>query len=213
MGFDVGSGLITILVVGLIPFAAVMATSFTKIVIVFALLKNAMGIPQIPPAMVTNGLALILTAFIMAPVLDKLAPAVNSTPGKQVAIDPAKAFADAREPMREFLAKHTTDDQREFFMTSATRIWPQSMREGLKNDHLLILLPSFTLSEINKAFKIGFLIYLVFVIIDLVVANVLLALGMSMMQPTMVSAPLKLLLFLAVDGWTRLVQLLVLSYQ
>jgi type III secretion protein R len=87
------------------------------------------------------------------------------------------------------------------------------MREGLKNDHLLILLPSFTLSEINKAFKIGFLIYLVFVIIDLVVANVLLALGMSMMQPTMVSAPLKLLLFLAVDGWTRLVQLLVLSYQ
>jgi type III secretion protein R len=213
MGFDVGSGLITILVVGLIPFAAVMATSFTKIVIVFALLKNAMGIPQIPPAMVTNGLALILTAFIMAPVLDKMIPSINATPGKQVSMDPAKVFSDTREPLREFLSKQTTEDQRQFFMTSATRIWPESMRAGLKSDHLLILLPSFTISEINKAFKIGFLIYLVFVIIDLVVANVLLALGMSMMQPTMVSAPLKLLLFLAVDGWNRLVQLLVLSYQ
>ncbi len=213
MGFDVGSGLITILLVGLLPFAAVMATSFTKIVIVFSLLKNAMGIPQIPPAMVTNGLALILTAFIMAPVIDKISPALSASPGKQVSIDTTKVLADAREPLREFLSKHTTDDQRDFFLASATRIWPQSMRDGLKSDHLLVLLPSFTLSEINKAFKIGFLIYLVFVIIDLVVANVLLALGMSMMQPTMVSAPLKLMLFLAVDGWNRLTQLLVLSYQ
>jgi type III secretion protein R len=213
MGFDVGSGLITVLVVGLIPFAAVMATSFTKIVIVFALLKNAMGIPQIPPAMVTNGLALILTAFIMAPILDKMMPSISTTAGKQSNIDTAKLFADAREPMREFLSRQTTEEQRQFFLESATRTWPQTMRDDLKSDHLLILLPSFTISEITKAFKIGFLIYLVFVIIDLVVANVLLALGMSMMQPTMVSAPMKLLLFLAVDGWNRLVQLLVLSYQ
>lgn len=214
MGFDVGSGLITILIVGLIPFAAVMATSFTKIVIVFALLKNALGIPQIPPAMVTNGLALILSAFIMAPVLDKIYPSITAqTNTRASSIDAARVFSDVREPLREFLSRHTTDDQRSFFMSSATRIWPESMKVGLQNDHLMILLPSFTVSEINKAFKIGFVIYLVFVIIDMLVANVLLALGMSMMQPTMISAPLKLLLFLAVDGWNRLVQLLVLSYQ
>jgi type III secretion protein R len=216
MGFDPVSGVVTLLLVSLLPFAAVMVTSFTKIVIVFGLLKNALGLPQIPPAIVTNGLALILSAFIMAPVLEKAGDSLMGGAGSSVsksAPDPIKIFSDIKEPLRDFLFKQTLPAQREFFLEAATRLWPEELRKTVDEKHLLVLIPTFSISEINKAFKIGFLIYLVFVVIDMIVANVLLALGMSMMQPTMVSAPMKLLLFLAVDGWNRLVQLLVLSYQ
>jgi type III secretion protein R len=217
MGFDPVSGVVTLLLVSLVPFAAVMVTSFTKIVIVFGLLKNALGLPQIPPATVTNGLALILSAFIMAPVFQKAGDAIVAPNGSlstsKAALDPVKIFNEVKEPLREFMLKQTTPTQREFFTDAATRIWPAQMRETLDDKHLMVLIPTFSISEINKAFRIGFLIYLVFIVIDMIVANVLLALGMSMMQPTMLSAPIKLLLFIAVDGWNRLVQLLVLSYQ
>jgi type III secretion protein R len=217
MGFDPVSGVVTLLLVSLVPFAAVMVTSFTKIVIVFGLLKNALGLPQIPPATVTNGLALILSAFIMAPVFQKAGDAIVGPNGSlstsKAALDPVKIFNEVKEPLREFMLKQTTPTQREFFTDAATRIWPPQMRETLDDKHLMILIPTFSISEINKAFRIGFLLYLVFIVIDMIVANVLLALGMSMMQPTMLSAPIKLLLFIAVDGWNRLVQLLVLSYQ
>jgi type III secretion protein R len=217
MGFDPVSGVVTLLLVSLVPFAAVMVTSFTKIVIVFGLLKNALGLPQIPPATVTNGLALILSAFIMAPVFQKAGDAIVGPNGSlatsKAALDPVKIFNEVKEPLREFMLKQTTPTQREFFTDAATRIWPAQMRENLDDKHLMVLIPTFSISEINKAFRIGFLIYLVFIVIDMIVANVLLALGMSMMQPTMLSAPIKLLLFIAVDGWNRLVQLLVLSYQ
>jgi type III secretion protein R len=217
MGFDPVSGVVTLLLVSLVPFAAVMVTSFTKIVIVFGLLKNALGLPQIPPATVTNGLALILSAFIMAPVFQKAGDQIVGPNGSmatsKAALDPVKIFNEVKEPLREFMLKQTTPTQREFFIDAATRIWPAQMRESLDDKHLMVLIPSFSISEINKAFRIGFLIYLVFIVIDMIVANVLLALGMSMMQPTMLSAPIKLLLFIAVDGWNRLVQLLVLSYQ
>jgi type III secretion protein R len=217
MGFDPVSGVVTLLLVSLVPFAAVMVTSFTKIVIVFGLLKNALGLPQIPPATVTNGLALILSAFIMAPVFQKAGDAIVGPNGSlstsKAALDPVKIFNEVKEPLREFMLKQTTPTQREFFTDAATRIWPAQMRETLDDKHLMVLIPTFSISEINKAFRIGFLIYLVFIVIDMIVANVLLALGMSMMQPTMLSAPIKLLLFIAVDGWNRLVQLLVLSYQ
>lgn len=217
MGFDPVSGVVTLLLVSLVPFAAVMVTSFTKIVIVFGLLKNALGLPQIPPATVTNGLALILSAFIMAPVFQKAGDSIvgpgGSLTNSKAALDPVKIFNEVKEPLREFMVKQTTPAQREFFIDAATKIWPAQMRETLDDQHLMVLIPSFSISEINKAFKIGFLIYLVFIVIDMIVANVLLALGMSMMQPTMLSAPIKLLLFIAVDGWNRLVQLLVLSYQ
>jgi type III secretion protein R len=217
MGFDPVSGVVTLLLVSLVPFAAVMVTSFTKIVIVFGLLKNALGLPQIPPATVTNGLALILSAFIMAPVFQKAGDAIVGPDGSlatsKAALDPVRIFNEVREPLREFMLKQTTPTQREFFTDAATKIWPAQMRETLDDKHLMVLIPTFSISEINKAFRIGFLIYLVFIVIDMIVANVLLALGMSMMQPTMLSAPIKLLLFIAVDGWNRLVQLLVLSYQ
>jgi type III secretion protein R len=217
VGFDPVSGVVTLLLVSLVPFAAVMVTSFTKIVIVFGLLKNALGLPQIPPATVTNGLALILSAFIMAPVFQKAGDAIVGPNGSlstsKAALDPVKIFNEVKEPLREFMLKQTTPTQREFFTDAATRIWPAQMRETLDDKHLMVLIPTFSISEINKAFRIGFLIYLVFIVIDMIVANVLLALGMSMMQPTMLSAPIKLLLFIAVDGWNRLVQLLVLSYQ
>jgi type III secretion protein R len=208
------SGFLAVAAFSLLPFAAVMVTSFTKIVIVFALLKNALGLPQIPPNVVTNGLAVILTGFIMAPILETVGKVVVEAPTGQRSVQQTLTLvSQAKEPVRQFLLKHTTDQQREFFVDAATTLWPPEMQKDVAKDNLLILVPAFSISEINKAFKIGFLIYVVFVVIDVIVANVLLALGMSMMQPTMVSAPVKLLLFLAVDGWTRIVQLLVLSYQ
>ena len=219
MGLDPVGGLLTIIFASLLPFAAVMVTSFAKIVIVMGLLKNALGLPQIPPAIVTNGLALILSAFIMAPVLQKGADSIvqsasgPSAGSNRQSIDVMKTFNEIKEPLRDFLSYHTTPQQREFFLTSATKTWPPAMRDALDDKHLMVLIPAFSISEINKAFKIGFLLYLAFVIVDLIVANILLALGMSMMQPTMISAPVKLLLFVAADGWNRLVQLLVLSYQ
>jgi type III secretion protein R len=208
------SGLYAVAAFSLLPFAAVMMTSFAKIVIIFGLLKNALGLPQIPPAVVTNGLALILSLFIMAPVAEKMSGVfLNSAATNRTAAQTFEMFSAAKEPLRDFMKKHTTPNQREFFVGAATSLWPPEMSKDVKDDNLLVLIPTFSISEINKAFKVGFALYLVFVVIDVVVANILLALGMSMMQPTMISAPIKLLLFIAVDGMTRLTQYLVLSYQ
>jgi type III secretion protein R len=191
-----------------------MITSYAKIIIVFALLKNAIGLPQIPPAIVTNGLALIMSLFIMAPTAQKLSePLLSMTTTGRTVAQTIEMLSVAREPLREFMRKHTTPNQREFYLSAATSLWPKEMAADLKDDNFLVLAATFSLSEINKAFKIGLMLYIVFVIVDLVIANTLLALGMSMLQPTMVSAPAKLLLFLAVDGWNQITQLLILSYK
>ena len=201
---------------GVAPFAALMMTSYTKLVIVFGLLRAALGLQQTPPNMVLNGIAVILTVYIMAPV----GMAVGDTLRGRTLGQPGAAAGDvmavldaARPPVKEFLMKHTRERERQFFLKSASQIWPAARAETLKDDDLVVLVPSFTLSELTRAFQIGFVIYLVFVVVDLIVATVLLSLGMSMLAPTTISLPFKLLLFVMLDGWTRLVHGLVLSYR
>ena len=200
---------------GLAPFVALMMTSYTKLVIVFGLLRAALGLQQTPPNMVLNGLAIILSIYIMAPVGMEVSDNLHghSFGAKGEGVSDITAVMDAaKAPLKEFLQKHTQERERKFFLKSAESIWPQQRAVSLREDDFMVLVPSFTLSELTRAFQIGFIIYLVFVIVDLIVATVLLSLGMSMLAPTTISLPFKLLLFVMLDGWTRLVHGLVLSY-
>lgn len=202
---------------GIAPFAALMVTSYTKLVVVFGLLRSALGIQQVPPNIVLNGIALILTVFIMAPVgmdmVDNLRGR-NFNLSSQMSVDDVIAILDAAQPpVKKFLQNHTLESERNFFVKSATSIWPKERAAGLKNDDLTVLVPSFTLTELIKAFQVGFVLYIIFVVVDLVVANLLLALGMQMIAPTTISVPFKLLLFVMLDGWSVLVHGLVLSYR
>ncbi len=201
---------------GVAPFVALMITSYTKLVIVFGLLRTALGLQQTPPNMVLNGIAIILTIYIMAPVGMEVSDALQGRHfgAKGEGLNDIVAVMDAaKAPVKEFLQKHTQDRDRTFFLKSAESIWPKERAATLQADDFMVLVPSFTLSELTRAFQIGFIIYLVFVVVDLIVATVLLALGMSMIAPTTISLPFKLLLFVMLDGWTRLIHGLVMSYR
>jgi type III secretion protein R len=210
--------IITVLgAVALLPFLALLVTSFTKIVVVLGLLRQALGLQQVPPNMVINALAIILSLYVMAPIgmhaagtlKEKLQGPVASRRFEDLPV----IYQSISTPLRGFLQKHTSAHDRAFFVRSAVKLWPQEASSELRDDDMLVLIPSFTLRELTSAFQIGFIIYLAFVAIDLIVGNVLLALGMQMLSPTIVSTPFKLLLFVALDGWERLVHGLVLSYQ
>ncbi|MGJ4802672.1 hypothetical protein [Luteimonas sp. SDU82] len=320
--------LVVIVSLALAPFVAVMVTSFTKIVVVLSLLRNALGLQQVPPNVVINGLAIVLSIYVMYPVIletydavsahqqgrpvpasvqkkiddrqreqdlrnqalarraaeraaqaqpapgPSLAPAADgqaaaspaaadalraeaeaaaagavagdnvpgplfrnvvtgSTPEAGAAPSPAPAAAQApaplappgsdgarllalfeagKEPLRSFLIQHSNPSERAFFLRSAQSLLPEERRGALTANDFIVVVPAFTVSELTAAFQIGFLIFLPFLIIDLVVANILLALGMMMMSPTTVSLPFKLLLFVLIDGWAKLVHGLVLTY-
>ncbi|MGT0193841.1 type III secretion system export apparatus subunit SctR [Burkholderia pyrrocinia] len=196
----------------LLPAAAVLVTSFTKIAIVFALVKNAIGIQQVPSTLVTNSLALIMTAFVMAPVLRDVSD--NMARGKSVYQDRIEwVVQSATGPVTQFMKRHVDPAEQTRLLDTAKRVWPTVFAERAKPDDFFILVPAFAISEITAAFKIGFLLYLAFVAIDLIVANVLMAMGMIMFSPTIVSIPLKIILFVLADGWSRLVQALILTYQ
>lgn len=199
---------------GLLPFVAVMVTSYIKLVVVMAIVRNALGVQQIPPTIVLNGLALILTVYIMAPVGQQVADELEDN--DITFEDPSSlmgAFDEGKEPFREFLIRNTDIAEREFFLETTREIWPPEYAEGTTDTHLLILIPAFTITELTRAFEIGFLIYLPFIAIDLIVSNILLAMGMMMVSPMTISLPFKLFLFVMVDGWSRLLHGLVLSYQ
>lgn len=207
--------LITLGVLSLAPFMAIMLTSFAKIVIVLSLVRNALGLQQVPPNLVVNGLALVLSIYIMAPLGLQIAQAAEQrmAGGSLQTRTLLQIFSDVRDPLRQFLGKHAQPREREFFVKSASQLWPAEQAQQLQGDDLIVLVPAFTVSELTAAFKIGFLIYLAFVIVDLVVANVLVALGMIMFSPTVVSVPLKLLLFVLLDGWSKLIHGLILTYR
>lgn len=210
--------LLTVLIIlGMAPFAAILVTSFTKIVIVLSLLRLALGVQQVPPNLVLNGIALILSAYIMAPIGMAAIEGLQKVPRtaqNNNQLGQMSSVAEAvKEPLKEFLNKNITEREKLFFLKSAKSIWPPERAAQLKEDDLIILVPSFTVSELTKAFQIGFVIYLAFVAVDLIIANILLAMGMSMISPTMISVPFKLLLFVVLDGWTQLIHSLVLSYK
>lgn len=276
--------ILVVVSLALAPFVAVMVTSFTKIVVVLSLLRNALGLQQVPPNVVINGLAIVLSIYVMYPVIldthavvsahmdgrplpahiveqqdARAAPAevaaIVNPPGVTTAVDSSAALvglpatavrpppaADepveapptggeagsgldgmtvermlalvdvGKEPLRAFLIHHSSDAERAFFLRSAQRLLPPGKRDDVGVDDFIVVVPAFTVSELTAAFQIGFLIFLPFLIIDLVVGNILLALGMMMMSPTTVSLPLKLLLFVLIDGWAKLVHGLVLTY-
>jgi type III secretion protein R len=218
---NLSPALILTLVVGLAlaPYVAVMVTAFTKLVVVFSLLRNALGLQQTPPNIVMNGLALILSVYVMYPVglemADAARPALTQAgpKGASVSLDSLLGAAEkAKEPLRMFLVKHTADDEREFFLATAKHMLPEAKRDTLTRDDLIVVVPAFTVNELARAFQIGFILFLPFLVIDLIVANILQALGMMMLSPTTISLPFKLLLFVLLDGWSKLIHGLVLTY-
>jgi type III secretion protein R len=220
--FDPVSLAIALALLALLPLAAVMTTSFLKLAVVFALVRNALGVQQVPPNMALYGLAVILSVYVMGPVVMQVGQELRavSAPTSQSAAesrnDPVGAMLDAVsrgiEPLRGFMLKNSRPEQRDFFVRTARHLWGEAQARELRQDDMIVLIPAFLVSELTAAFQIGFLLYLPFVIIDLIVSNILLAMGMMMVSPVTISMPLKLFLFVMIDGWTRLIQGLVLSY-
>jgi len=194
-------------VLTLAPAILLMMTSFTRLIIVFSLLRQALGVQQAPPNQVLIGLSLFLTFFIMSPAFTK----INTTalqPYMQGAITQETALTGALGPLREFMLKNTREKDMELFLKLSKSETPK-----VKSDiPTLALIPAFVTSELKTAFQIGFLIYLPFLVIDMVVASVLMSMGMMMLPPVMVSMPFKLMLFVLVDGWYLLVGSLVQSF-
>ncbi len=197
----------------LVPLVLVVTSSFLKISVVIMLVRNALGVQQVPPNMAVYALSLVLSLYVMAPVFNRMSAQLQADPQALQSVGSMiSAGAKAAEPLRGFMARHTDADRKAFFMHSVKRIWPPEDAEKVRDTDFLVLMPAFVVSQLSSAFEVGFLLYLPFVVIDLVVSNILLALGMMMVSPSTISLPIKLFLFVMVDGWTRLLQGLVLSY-
>lgn len=198
---------------GLLPLAVVTMTSFLKLAVVLFLIRNALGVQQTPPNLVLYGIALVLTVYITTPLVGEIYYQFENNPAGLESVEDIKEIGSTlREPLKEYLSMYANERERAFFLDATQNIWSEQARENVENDDLVVLIPAFVTSELTRAFEIGFLIYIPFLVIDLIVANVLMAMGMVMMAPPLISVPLKIFLFVAVDGWSRLMQGLILSY-
>ena len=191
-----------------LPTIIFMMTSFVRIIITFSFLKSALGAQQSIPNQILVGIALVLTIFIMSPVVDKINKEAIQ-PYREEKITFQEGIEKAQIPMKEFLLKQTRDEDINLFLDSA-RIDKNDVTS--ENLPLQVLVPAFAISELKTAFQIGFLIYLPFLLIDLVVSSALMSMGMFMLPPAMISLPFKLLLFIMVDGWNLLIKSLILSF-
>ena len=204
---------LSVALIGIMPFLIIMATSFVKIAVVLSLIRNALGVQQIPPNLVLYGLATVLTLYIMAPVITTGFQALEQTNFEEATVpEIMEGLALAAEPFREFLKQHASSTEIAFFVQTAEKLWPVELRDSITQDNFFILIPAFTVSELTRAFQIGFLIYLPFIAIDLIISNILLAMGLMMVSPLTVSLPFKLLLFVMLNGWEELIHGLVLTY-
>ncbi len=200
--------LIALTVLSLVPAILMLATSFTRIVVVLSLLRTAIGIPQLPPNQVLVGLSIFLTMFVMAPTFTK----VNNDavqPYLSNAITQDEAFQRGQAPFRDFMLKQTREEDLKVFIDLSKEPRPKSSQDV----PLEVLLPAFVVSELKTAFMMGFLLFIPFLIIDLVVASALMSMGMVMVPPTQIALPFKLLLFVLVDGWHLVVGMLLDSFQ
>jgi len=198
--------LITIL--SLLPSILIMMTSFTRIIIVLSFVRNALGLQQTPPNQVLIGLALFLSLFIMTPVLDEInteayVPYTNGEITQEVALD------KAQQPLRQFMLKQTENEDLKLFLSFNKQ---EEAISNLDDVKFSVVVASFITSELKRAFTIGFMIYLPFLIIDMVVASVLMSMGMVMLPPVMISLPFKIMLFVLVDGWGLIIKTLVMSF-
>jgi type III secretion protein R len=214
--------LVLLALLSLLPLIAITTTSYLKISVVLILVRNALGVQQAPPTMALNAIALAVTMFVMAPTLDACLDAARQAAPGQTPVEHATPapgrtqiarILSVAEPLRRFMLRNTRPEERERFLDVARRSWPDSMGVSAGPDDWSILVPAFVVSELQAAFEIGLLLFVPFIVVDLLVSNVLLAMGMQMVPPMMVSLPLKLLLFVVADGWGRLLHALALSYR
>jgi type III secretion protein R len=204
---------LAVMAIGLMPFLAVMATAFTKITIVLMLLRNALGVQQAPSGLVLNSIALTLTVFIMYPVGNSILVQVREQGLALTDWDSTVRIYDiVSASFVDYLVKFTNERELTFIKGAAQALWPEELHSQIHDRNLFLLLPAHVTSEITRAFQIAFLLFLPFVIIDMVVSNILLAMGAMMVPPMLISLPIKILLFVAADGWSRLLQSLIMSY-
>jgi type III secretion protein R len=207
----------------LLPFIIMILTSFLKIVVVLSLLRSALGVQQAPPNQIINGVAFMLSLFIMYPTGLKMYDAAQTviqttkTPDSVLAPESSAYIIEvanaAKEPLREFLRRNSSVAHQGLFYKMAYKVLPEEYRPGLKPDDFMILVPSYITSQLKEAFEIGVLIYIPFFVIDLVTSNILLAMGMMMLSPVTISMPLKLFLLVMLDGWTLLIEGLVDTFK
>lgn len=210
-------------VMSLLPFIVMILTSFLKIVIVLSLLRSALGVQQAPPNQIINGVAFMLSLFIMYPTVLKMYDAAEKvviesrTPDSLFSPESSQYIVElanqAKEPLKDFLKKNSTTKHQALFYRMAYRILPENYRSALTPGDFMILVPSFITSQLKEAFEIGVLIYIPFFVIDLVTSNILLAMGMMMLSPVTISMPLKLFLLVMLDGWTLLIDGLVNTFR
>ncbi len=206
----------------ILPFAIMLLTSFVKIVVVLSLLRNALGVQQSPPNQVLNGIALLMTIYVMYPtglaMYNAAGDYIHQSAPKELFSAPTAGYVvnvidKAKEPLRGFLQRNSIGKHITSFYQLAYKSFPENFRNSLQTNDFIILIPAFITSQLKAAFEIGVLVYLPFFVIDLVTSNILLAMGMMMLSPLTIALPLKLLLLVMVDGWTLLVQGLVLSFR
>jgi type III secretion protein R len=211
-------GLVVVLgVVAILPFAFMTLTAFVKISTVLQIVRGAIGAQNVPSNVIVMALAGSLTLLAMAPlgsrILERAAPVLEGTAERATAVWVVELVQAVREPVRGFLKANATPRERGRFYEVARTAREPADRDNVGRDDLVVLVPAFVITELIEAFALGFALYLPFLVIDLVVANVLLALGMQMLNPTQVSLPFKLLLFVAIDGWGLLSEALVSGYR
>jgi flagellar biosynthetic protein FliP len=190
----------------LIPFVVVSMTSFLRYVVVLSILKTALGTQQVPPGIVLVGMSLVLTLYTMAPVFGEMQERLNPVMTQKQSV--VKVFEAISIPLRNFMMRQTRQSDVEFFVKMARKTPPASAYELT----LWEVAPAYLISELRTAFEIGFVLFIPFIVLDIVVANILLALGMMMLSPTIISLPFKILIFVAVDGWSLVVNGLVQSF-
>ncbi len=214
--------LLALAALSLVPFVLMMATSFVKLAVVLSLIRNALGTQQVPPNIVVTGLALILTVYIMAPVGIKVYDIAKETINQgtnqpllsQASVEMlTKAVKEGKEPVRDFLLRHAHEKEKKLFYNLAVEMRKKdNVTQDISEKDFLNIIPAFVISELTEAFQIGFIIFLPFLVIDIVIANILLSLGMFQISPVTLSLPFKLLLFVMVDGWHLIVKGLVQGY-
>jgi flagellar biosynthetic protein FliP len=206
---DVVRIIVILTIITLAPFMLLMMTCFTRIIIVLGFLRHAMGLQQTPPTQVLIGLALFITFFIMSPVFSE----INETalqPYNERQIETSVFLERASEPLKEFMLAQTGTEELEFFRTLSRDPSVEEL-SGMRLP-LTIVVPSFVISELKRAFILGFLIFIPFLVIDTIVASTLMSMGMIMLPPVMISMPFKILLFVVADGWGMLIRTLVMGF-
>lgn len=205
--------LMVAILLSFMSFAVVSLTSFAKISIVLTILRNAMGMQQSPPNIVLYSIALILTIYIMSPTIGGIYSAMERRDFQlETFEDYTISFDIARDRISTFLLDHTDPRHMSILHETASKLWNPDEVKGVKETDFIILIPAFSLTEMTSAFRIGFLIYIPFLAVDLAVTCIILAMGVSQVQPMVIATPLKLFLFVAIDGWNKMMNGLIMTY-